>query len=363
MDGGQPTTPQQSTDNNTRAYSLAEAMQAARKLNMDKAQSTSSAAYTPTKQSEIASSENLAEEEDVNQAESEDITLDDNKPFEEDEKTHDNAKNIEIRRMSSTEEGHKVLEPNFNSPDKDEKKNPLQNIFNIVSEMEVPTEEIETAPPKTKVRKRLQYSMLNPAKPGQAAWVLKGVSSNNSTAVLTPSATTSVSYIQAGGTVQQANQPLIMTAAPTSAIPLQAATQQQQVMQLVQTINGPVLVPVGYQTTILPASTAIPLSASQQLSNKDDSFSDQSLSPESARLSPANAGKGKSRRTRKRKASGDDDNDIPENNGSQLLTVAQPQGIIQQPNLSQNIVLTSGKFDLYHEIWYQMNFFLHPKIL
>ena len=317
-------------------------MQAARKLNMDKALSASSPANTPTKQPEITSVDNTAEEETGNQSESEDNTLDDNIPVEEDARTADNAKNIEIRRMSSTEEGYKVLEPNFHSPEKDGKKNPLQNIFNIVSEMEVPTEEIETAPPKTKVRKRLQYSMLNPAMPGQAAWVLKGVSSNNSTAILTQSATTSVSYIQAGGAIQQASQPLIMTAAPTSAIPLQAAAQQQQVMQLVQTINGPVLVPVGYQTTILPASPAIPISTAPQLSNKDDSFSDQSSSPESARASPANAGKGKSRRSRKRKASEEGENELPDNNGSQLITVAQQQGIIQQPNLSHNIVLTSG---------------------
>ena len=46
----------------------------------------------------------------------------------------DVAKNIEIRRMSSTEEGDKVLDSAWDSPEKEEKgRTPLEMVQNIVS--------------------------------------------------------------------------------------------------------------------------------------------------------------------------------------------------------------------------------------
>jgi hypothetical protein len=46
----------------------------------------------------------------------------------------DVAKNIEIRRMSSTEEGDKVLDSAWDSPEKDEQgRTPLEMVQNIVS--------------------------------------------------------------------------------------------------------------------------------------------------------------------------------------------------------------------------------------
>merc|ERR1719242_985666 len=101
------------------------------------------------------------------------------------EQYSDNAKNIEIRRLSNTDEGNKVLEPSFHSPEKDVKKNPLQNIFKIVSGMEIPTSSDEVGDgrmsgnsrtsspgvrspglgiirPQLKGRKTKQYSSLPP---------------------------------------------------------------------------------------------------------------------------------------------------------------------------------------------------------
>merc|ERR1719278_1384126 len=70
------------------------------------------------------------------------------------EQYSDNAKNIEIRRLSNTDEGNKVLEPSFHSPEKDVKKNPLQNIFKIVSGMEIPTSSDEVGDGRMSVSSR-----------------------------------------------------------------------------------------------------------------------------------------------------------------------------------------------------------------
>ena len=367
MDGGTPSTPQpQNNENsNPRAFSLADAMQAARKLNMDTKTAASknsvsenlTAIPTPPLPVEIEDNnddnetedDNVVEEESVSNLNDEDKEVGDNK-----QRTHDQVRNTEIRRMSTTEDGNKVLEPSFHSPEKTEgaKKNPLQNMLNIVSEMEVPNANLdastESTLQKTKGRKRLQYSMLNPALPlslpGQPPnWKLI-----NGSSITTQSATTNnVNYIQA------ANQQQVIVAAASP----QQAPQQQQVMQLVQTINGPVLVPVGYQT-VLPAPatqsggatvTLFPNSSQQShqgSSKPEDSTLDES-SESSSSSSPAlsnNASpniRGKTRSSRKRKLSGE-----RQNSGSQVISLPaqqQPPSIIQQSNvLSPNIVITSG---------------------
>ena len=118
------------------------------------------------------------------------------------EETSDIAKNIEIRRLSNTDEGNKVLEPTFHSPEKGKKKNPLENILNIVSGMEVPaafkpdddkdhrgnihsrnsspglsgssSPSIGTIRPQLKGRKNRQYSTLPPLPHSPPPWVLGG---------------------------------------------------------------------------------------------------------------------------------------------------------------------------------------------
>merc|ERR1719192_1401741 len=118
-------------------------MQAARRLNMDQSSMVSKTDIalkedterdsTPNPDSSIVKAVDSEDSANI----TEDLKVSDQtEPVEE---NSDNAKNIEIRRLSNTEEGNKVLEPSFHSPEKNAKKNPLQNIFNIVSGMEIPT--------------------------------------------------------------------------------------------------------------------------------------------------------------------------------------------------------------------------------
>ena len=191
-----------------RPYSLAEAMQAARKLNLEQTnkdftESSDSKQNLVLEADDINSnSENMAakssdeesivdEEVDETTASSEDVeTLNSQGKIDD---GSDTAKNIEIRRLSNTDEGNKVLEPSFHSPEKQEKKNPLQNIFNIVSGMELPLpskineDEKEgkinnniqggnfgMIRPQLKGRKRGQYSTLPALPHSPPPWVLGG---------------------------------------------------------------------------------------------------------------------------------------------------------------------------------------------
>ena len=163
-----------------RPFSLAEAMQAARRLNLD----PPNMEVDGDKDDKVANSSDL----DSNQNDEDD---NDSVTSEEDKKDidgTDNAKNIEIRRLSNTDEGNKVLEPHFHSPDKEAKKNPLQNIFNIVSGMELPpppksSEDArfsQNGPnaaifrPQLKGKRKGLYSSLNPLTSNTPPWQLGG---------------------------------------------------------------------------------------------------------------------------------------------------------------------------------------------
>ena len=166
------------TQDTPRPFSLAEAMQAARKLNLDppsneedgeKDEKVTNNSDLDSSQEDVDDNESVTSEEDKNEIEG-----------------TDNAKNIEIRRLSSTDEGNKVLEPHFHSPDKEAKKNPLQNIFNIVSGMELPPPTKSSEDPRNpqpnsgmfrpqlKGKRRGLYSSLNPMVPNTPPWPLGG---------------------------------------------------------------------------------------------------------------------------------------------------------------------------------------------
>ena len=163
-----------------RPFSLAEAMQAARRLNLD----PPIMEVDGDKDSKGVNDSDL----DSNQDDEDD---NDSVTSEEDKKDidgTDNAKNIEIRRLSNTDDGNKVLEPHFHSPDKEAKKNPLQNIFNIVSGMELPppaksSEDARLSQngqnaaifrPQLKGKRRGLYSSLNPLSSNAPPWPLGG---------------------------------------------------------------------------------------------------------------------------------------------------------------------------------------------
>ena len=303
-------------------------MQAARKLHIDRS-SPSTSKDTPTDDKDVGKS-------DINNCDD----MAEQEEFENVDKDDDTDKNTEIRRLSTTDEGNKVLEPSFHSPEKEDKKNPLQNILNFVSEMELPAEQNNepAPPPKTRGRKKLQYSMLNPIVSSQSTSLYKNIASS----VMNSVATSNISYIQAGALTAS---PQVLMAAPT-AVSLQpatavAASPQQQVMQLVQTINGPVLVPVGYQT-VLPGSS-LPIQVQQQPPQEGQTF-DHSSSNNSSPISSRNSSpKGAKARKRKNSNSSLTSGDARDDStASQVIQQAGGPGIIhQQPVMPNSLVMTS----------------------
>ena len=187
------------------------------------------------------------ENEDKTEELSQTSAIDSNSP-EKEKGWDDMAKNIEIRRLSNTDDGNKVLEATFHSPHKDLKKNPLMNIFNIVSGMEAATPAPEenlprglalpipgptalgALRPQLRGRKNKQYSTLPPLPHSPPPWVL---GAGGPRPQLPPS----------GGPQQ-------IMLAPQMMVQNQGAPQQQ-VMQLVQTVNGPMLVPLAPQNQML----------------------------------------------------------------------------------------------------------------
>lgn len=333
---------------------------------------------------------------------------DENEPIAELGKTQhsDVAKNIEIRRLSSTEEGNKVLEPTFNSPEKDKKKNPLGNILDIVSGIEMPPafklDESEnknpgrsrnsspslsgsSSPgmvgirPQLKGRKNRQYSSLPPLPHSPPPWVLGGPSLAHGLNMpplipvdqirgLRPSLPAPPHMIQSpqGGLIQGPNNPHLipsstpqmmvmsgpnmtntgtsapqmmvmsgpnMTTSGTSAPQMMvmsgpnmstsapqmmvmsgptmqvSGSQQnmQPLMQLVQTINGPVLMPMGSQPIAMDNNTVI-LQQQPPTQNFIQQQSPQitpSPSPVTLAISPGSATQlspGAKKKSRKRKA-------------------------------------------------------------
>ena len=234
-------------------FSLAEAMQAARRQNQQQEQKEEELNLNSLKKEDM----NMAvsdidggrlmiletEAEEANEVLSPKMVGDAHSP-EKEKGWDDQAKNIEIRRLSNTDDGNKVLEATFHSPDKDAKKNPLMNIFNIVSGMEaVPsaTEDDRGPPPPGQPtalgtlrpqlrgrRNRAQYSTLPPLPHSPPPWVLGGQPGGPRLPLPPPGA----------------QQQIVL--APQMMLQGQVPPQQQ-VMQLIQTVNGPMLVPVAPQ--------------------------------------------------------------------------------------------------------------------
>ena len=180
-------------------------------------------------------------------------------------KTKENAKNIEIRRMSATDDGDKVLESAWDSPEKDT-KTPLQMVQSIVSQIEdikpPPKTEESSQPPRN-----IKVESLATSQPAPPAWVVQGnqrplLHSQKQVANETPPSSKPLPNLippqhrtPAISTVSQ-NVTTIMAPAPQF-VPVTAAGQQ--VMQLVNTINGPMLmqaIPTPVQTTPIAAPPA-----------------------------------------------------------------------------------------------------------
>eukprot|EP00090_Calanus_glacialis_P002090 TRINITY_DN11563_c0_g1_i1.p1 TRINITY_DN11563_c0_g1~~TRINITY_DN11563_c0_g1_i1.p1 ORF type:complete len:2112 (+),score=439.27 TRINITY_DN11563_c0_g1_i1:899-6337(+) len=410
-----PTGPQEAH----RPFSLAEAMQAARRLNLDQAQGSKdvSLEHSNSTQSELnlkpkfvmhdekdikpdenilrnemAVNKNIADisaencdndnglktcksEQDAKSANStqiEDSNLKGENTKSSPVKTKieeksDLARNIEIRRLSNTDEGNKVLEPTFHSPEKDKKKNPLENIFNIVSGMEVPAayklteDEKDTrgsvhsrnsspglsgssSPgmgairPQLKGRKNRQYSTLPPLPHSPPPWVLGGqqlaqgqnmpqmLSVQNIRGVRPPmlneqfpmfqqpvqmSQTQSIPISGHQPIMTSSSTQMIITAPPlqlqpfvpppVSASPNIGPTQMQPMMQLIQTVNGPMLVPMSQPISIengnLVQIQPAPSPVMQQTSPAGSGVSSKSSSPGSiANISPNTKKKGRKRK-------------------------------------------------------------------
>ena len=234
-----------------RGFSLAEAMHAARKLNLEQEQKDEQTLISKEEDdSEMAVSDSEGGRLMILETDPEEKAEEGSSPTgqsvsspEKEKGWDDTAKNIEIRRLSSTDEGNKVLEETFHSPEKDMKKNPLMNIFNIVSGMEAvpppPEEPLPRGPqipnpsalgalrPQLRGRKSRQYSTLPPLPHSPPPWVLGG-----------PGQRPPLPQPPSGGPQQIVLAPQMV---------LQGQAPPQQVMQLIQTVNGPMLVPMAAQ--------------------------------------------------------------------------------------------------------------------
>lgn len=139
------------------------------------------------------------------------------------------AKNIEIRRMSATEEGDKVLESAWDSPEKDS-KTPLQMVQSIVSKIE----EIKPTP-----------ASASSNQPPPPAWTLGSqrplLHSQKQVANETPPTSRpppSMIPPQQRSVVASMPHSVAVMATSQQLVPVSAG---QQIMQLVNTINGPML--------------------------------------------------------------------------------------------------------------------------
>ena len=375
-------TPSERQSDSQRPFSLAEAMQAARRLNVEQPRLASQEAdqdditlHDHNDDVAVNSTDvkrNITPEpEDENSANlTEDLKeSDQNEPA---EQYSDNAKNIEIRRLSNTDEGNKVLEPSFHSPEKDAKKNPLQNIFKIVSGMEIPTSSDEVGEgrlsansrnsspglrggipspglglirPQLKGRKTKQYSSLPPLPHSPPAWVVGGPNSH-------------LHHNLRG--IRPAAQPL---AQPLASLPVQPAQIMvtppqvqlsgpavQPMYQMVQTVNGTMLVQIN-QPLAVENQTFLQLQPAQT-SPASSGSSSKSSSPGSA-SSESPTSKKKSRKRKLAEASSSTGGQppplllSPPTNPAVLQTFqpspvaaspAQPQLVFSQPQSGGNMM-------------------------
>ena len=182
----------------------------------------------------------------------------------------DVAKNIEIRRMSSTEDGDKVLDSAWDSPEKEEKgQTPLDMVKNIVSSMQKFDQNIVSNLQKfenhdsSEMKKQQQLKRqhkspeppawtLQPSRPLQHSQTLRPNFNPPSSSVPTllnrtgPPNVTVLSQALPPGTIMTPGHGMLH-------LPQQPGTSQ--VMQLVNTINGPVLVPEGQHLQQFQAQT------------------------------------------------------------------------------------------------------------
>ncbi|TRY68303.1 hypothetical protein TCAL_16510 [Tigriopus californicus] len=156
------------------------------------------------------------------------------------------SKNLEIRRMSNTEEGNKILNDAWTSPDKDKGQTPLQMVESIVSNINnLPKQ--ESTP---------QLDRIHPSETtsGMAGGGVKGNSKKKALAHIAPSpsvlgqnqpntATRALTLMQNPSlTVQAAPLSVQMsTTVQTTTSGVHHHQQQQPVMQLVNTLNGPMI--------------------------------------------------------------------------------------------------------------------------
>ena len=157
----------------------------------------------------------------------------------------DVAKNIEIRRMSATEEGDRVLDSAWDSPEKEEKgRTPLEMVQNFVSSLENdPASKTSKRPLQTSASPDPPAWTQTPSKPLTHSQTLRPNFNPPSSSVpsLIARPPTNVAVINQGlqqGSLVAAGQGMVQMPQPPS-------TTTTQVMQLVNTINGPMLIPEG----------------------------------------------------------------------------------------------------------------------
>ena len=365
-----------SSQDTPRPFSLAEAMQAARRLNLDPSNKEEARDSETMHQESVAANSDLDLTPDDEDDNNDSVNSDEEKPGNE---GMDNAKNIEIRRLSNTEEGNKVLEPNFHSPEKEAKKNPLQNIFNIVSGMELPpptkTSDDARIPqlgtnmgmirPQLRGKKRGLYSSLNQLHSNTPPWALGGPQNQMQTQTLRGISPTlhpgqmlispnqqqqpflqTNQAVQIAGPVPTMLSPqgphLVMAGQPAGqvqfiqqgshgqAIISPAPTQTiQSTYQLVQTANGTMLMQipqtVGVEGNMIQIQTAPPNILSQESPTSSGSSSKSSSPGSSSYESSKHKNKGK-----KRKLS------------APSPTIIQPQQAQQQMLVSPNVTPTNS---------------------
>ena len=352
-------TPSGSNDG-PRPFSLAEAMQAARKLNLD----------NDAEQSE--------EHEETDNETHDNDELQTPEPTEEMEslglkERQDEAKNIEIRRLSNTDEGNKVLEPSFHSPEKEEKKNPLGNLFNIVSGMEpppptkIPDEPRFSGPsgfnmirPLMKSKKRGPLSVPSPIPHNVAPpWTLghqQGVRPvMPHPAPVQLSSQPQVMPGQPGVMIQTMPHMMMSGGQPVQLIQTPVSGVQQPMYQMVQTVNGTMLVQMPQQQQIVDGTKFVQIQPNQQLQQQSPSSSGSSSSSKSSSPSSSTKGSPSKKKDKKRKLLSAPS--VPQQqapvlmspNGSILQTVPPAAGPMiafnpVQPQLvTQNMVINPGQ--------------------
>ena len=191
----------------------------------------------------------------------------------------DVAKNIEIRRMSSTEAGDKVLDSAWDSPEKEEKgRTPLEMVQNIVSNIEKIDKDATTTPTMTsassagskKSKRQLQHPAASPDPPASTQTPSKPLPPNQTLRPdYNPPSSTVPSLLTRTGppNVTVLNPGLHQSAslmATGQGVVQMPTPQAPQVMQLVNTINGPMLVPEGQHLQQFQASLQSPTKSNQE---------------------------------------------------------------------------------------------------